>query len=321
MNKKNIIVNGYAYPFIETNTLEKTLPYLTFLTIFSYHIKPDGSLTFIEDENLIAQAKTQNTMPIMAVTNMDENGFDSELIHNILSNNEVQNTLINNILEVAMVKNYYGVNIDFEYISPDDKNLYNEFIRKISNILHQNNFILITSLAPKSSENQPGILYEAHDYKFHGKYADYIILMTYEWGYSYGPPMAVAPLNQVEKVVRYAVKEIPSEKTLMGIPNYGYDWKLPYEKGTKAESLGNEEAINLAISKQTPIEFDEIAMAPYFYYDNNSHIVWFEDARSISAKLNLVDKYNLAGVSYWNINKWFTQNYMILNVRYNIYKI
>lgn len=319
MNK--IIVNGYAYPFIEAATLNKTLPYLTFLSIFSYRAKADGSLVFIEDENLIDLAEKQNTGPIMVITNMNENGFDSELVHTILNDEDIQNTLINNILEVATIKNYYGVNIDFEYINPSDKDLYNEFIRKISTILHENNYILLTSLAPKTSKEQKGVLYEAHDYKFHGEFADYVILMTYEWGYSYGPPMAVAPLNQVERVLDYAVTEIPSDKILMGIPNYGYDWKLPYEKGTRATSLGNEEAINLAISKNAHIQFDESAMTPYFYYDDNSHVVWFEDARSIKAKLGLVSKYNLGGISYWNINKWFSQNYAVLASMYDIYKV
>lgn len=321
MDKRDIIVNGYAYPFIEKDTLDKTLPYLTFLSIFSYHIKADGSLVSIDDVQLIDMAESQNVGPIMAVTNMDESGFDSELVHTILNDQEIQNILIDNILEIVALKNYYGVNIDFEYINPSDKELYNEFIRKISNILHDNNYILVTSLAPKTSKDQPGILYEAHDYAVHGEQADFIILMTYEWGYSYGPPMAVAPLNQVERVLRYAVTEIPSEKILMGIPNYGYDWNLPYEKGTRATSLGNEEAINLAITKNAPIEFDETAMTPYFYYNNNSNVVWFEDARSIAAKLSLVTKYDLGGVSYWNINRFFTQNYVVLESMYNIYKV
>ena len=320
-NKKSIIVNGYAYPFIEKETLNKTLPYLTFLSIFSYHVSPDGSLNIIDDNPLIEMAETEDVGPIMVVTNMDESGFDTELIHTILNDEESVENLINNILELASLKNYYGVNIDFEYINPNDKDLYNNFIEKISMILHLNNFILITSLAPKTSRGQQGTLYEAHDYNFHGKYADYVVLMTYEWGYSYGPPMAVAPLNQVEKVLDYAVTEIPSEKILMGIPNYGYDWSLPYVKGNKAASLGNEEAISLANAKDATIEFDKTAKTPYFYYDDDSHVVWFEDARSIYAKLGLVNKYNLGGVSYWNINRWFTQNYIVLSSMYDIYKV
>ena len=120
-------------------------------------------------------------------------------------------------------------------------------------------------------------MYESHDYKRLGEVANYVLLMTYEWGYTYGPPMAVAPVNKVREVLDYAITEIPAEKIFMGIPNYGYDWTLPFIKGTsKAKSVGNVEAVELARSVGAMIEFDEVAMAPYFYYNDtmgNEHVV------------------------------------------------
>lgn len=322
--KRRIVVNGFAYPFIDNDTLYATLPFLTFLSSFSYHAGADGNLTLLDDINIRDMAKNQGVGTLMVVTNMGPSSFDGEIAHSILSDENVHDILIQNILDVAKDRGFYGVNIDFEYINPEDKDLYNNFIKKLSEILHLNNLLLSTSLAPKVYKEQPGILYEAHDYEFHGKYADYVILMTYEWGYSYGPPMAVAPLNQVERVLNYAVTEIPSEKILMGIPNYGYDWTLPYQQGRRAISISNSEAVELARSKGATIEFDNIAMAPYFNYTDesgNEHVVWFEDARSIEAKLNLVEKYNLGGVSYWNINKMFNQNWIVLDDMYKVDKV
>ena len=98
--------------------------------------------------------------------------------------------------------------------------------------------------APKTSDRQRGILVEGVDYAKLGENADAVFLMTYEWGYTYGPPMAVAPLDKVREVVEYALTRIPPEKIILGIPNYGYDWPLPYERGiTRARSIGNEEAV------------------------------------------------------------------------------
>ena len=321
--KRKIIVNGYIYPNINIDVLYASLPFLSFLSIFSYHITEEGNLMSLNDNTLIKMALDQEVAPFVSITNMNENGFDTELIHKVLNDDNIQNNLIENILNLINSKNYYGVNIDFEYIMPNDKEQYNNFIRKISKILHSNNYLLSTSLAPKTYKNQPGTLYEAHDYSLHGRYADFIILMTYEWGYSYGPPMAVAPLNKIEQVLEYAITEIPSHKILMGIPNYGYDWNLPYIKGTRAKSLSNSVAIQLAMAKKAPIEFDDTAMTPYFHYydENGEHVVWFEDARSIEAKLNLVNKYNLGGVSYWNINNIFNQNYLVLDSMFNITKV
>ncbi len=321
-SKKEIVVNGYVYPNINIDTLYASLPYLTYLSIFSYHATENGSLSAVNDKELIGLAFEQGTGPFMTITNMNDDGFSTDLAHTILSNQQIQNTLIENILIEAEFKGFTGINIDFEYIAPADKELYNEFIRKIAGIMHQNNYLLSTSLAPKTYKDQPGTLYEAHDYAVHGLYADYVILMTYEWGYSYGPPMAVAPVNQVERVISYAVSEIPSEKILMGIPNYGYDWTLPYVQGTKARSLSNTMARELAREKGVEIQFDEVAKTPYFNYnDGNEHVVWFEDARSLQAKYELVSKYNLGGISFWNLNQLFNPNFLVLENMYNIKKI
>ena len=136
--------------------------------------------------------------------------------------------------------------------------------------------------------------------------------------------MAVAPLNNVDRVLTYALTEIPREKILMGIPNYGYDWPLPYERGvTKAVTMGNLEAVRLAQRERSTILFDETAQSPYFYYNDGSrdHVVWFEDARSIAAKLRLAFQKQLRGASYWNIMRAFPQNWAVVNSLVSVVRI
>ncbi len=320
-----IEVNGYAFPNIDINTLENTLPHLTYLSIFSYQVRADGSLVSINDSELTTLARQYKTASLMVVTNIKEGGsFDSELAHTILSDENIQNKLLDNIVKVLNDKRYHGLNIDFEYLYPRDKENYNKFLKKAVDKLRPLGYSVSTAVAPKTSADQKGLLYEAHDYQAHGKILDHVIIMTYEWGYTFGPPLPVAPYNLVEEVIQYAVKEIPSNKILMGIPNYGYDWTLPFVKGTAARSISNTEAIKLASEVGAQIKFDERAKSPYFnYFDKNrkQHIVWFEDARSIEAKLTLVEKYNLGGVSYWTINTFFPQNWVVLESMYNVKKI
>lgn len=323
--KQRVIVNGYAYPNISEEVLIKTLPNLTYLSVFSYHVTPTGDLISIDDEALINSALEQDVKAYLVVTNIGISGnFDSNLAHVILNSEKVQNDLISNIVIIMSKKKYFGLDIDFEYIYPVDLVLYNAFLKKVTEILHRNNFHVTTALAPKYSDTQSGLLYEAHDYYTHGQLSDHVIIMTYEWGYTYGPPMAVAPINQVEKILKYAVSVIPSYKIMMGIPNYGYDWVIPYKSGNKASTISNTAAIELAIQKKSEIKYDAVAQAPFFYYKDNlgsEHIVWFEDARSIQAKLSLVDKYNLSGISYWTIMNYFQQNWIILDLMYEIKKI
>ena len=161
------------------------------------------------------------------------------------------------------------------------------------------------ALAPKVRADQTGVLYEGHDYAGMGRAADYCLLMTYEWGYTYGEPMAVSPINHVRRVLEYGLTEIPAEKILMGMSNYGYDWALPFVRGeSKAEKLTNYQAQARAEYYGVPVEWDETAQAPFYTYATATgvkHIVWFENERSWQARLALVAEYGLAGISIWNI--------------------
>jgi|LSQX01.2.fsa_nt_gb spore germination protein len=320
----SIYVNGYVFPGISTDTLQKTLPNLTFISIFSYEVRADGSLSNLNDQPIIDAARAANVAPLMVITNIREGGgFSGDIAHAVLTNEAAQNNLINNILQ-TLPKGYYGINVDFEYIFPYDRESYNQFIARLTETLKAQGYIVTTSLAPKISADQQGTLYEAHDYPFHGRTVDFVILMTYEWGYTYGPAQAVAPLNEVRRVLDYAVTAIPPEKILMGIPNYGYDWTLPFVQGSSARVLSNTAAANLASSVGAEIKFDLKAQSPFFnYFDNNGneHVVWFEDARSIRAKLYTVNEYGLAGVSYWTLNSYFPQNWIVLNSMYNVIKV
>ena len=323
--QRTIDVNGYAFPNISDEVLNNTLPNLTFLSIFSYQVKPDGTLTPIDDTELIAKARAAGVAPMMVITDIkEEGGFSSDIAHEILTDPQTQQTLLNNVVNTLKAKNYYGLDIDFEYIYPDDREAYNKFLQTVVDRLHPLGYIVVSALAPKTSGDQQGLLYEAHDYPVHGRLLDHVILMTYEWGYTYGPPMAVAPIDQVRRVLDYAVDVIPSEKILMGMPNYGYDWTLPYKQGTAARSLSFAQARELAQKEGAEIKFDDTTQAPYFNYTDDAgieHVVWFDNEASIRARLGLVDEYNLGGVSYWTINRYSPETFTVLNDMYNVNKL
>lgn len=321
-----IYVIGYAYPNIDRTVLMKTLPYLTYLTLFTYGITPEGNLVEIDDDELIRISRDYGVAPLMLISTLTEQGnFSSELGSQILNNPTVQNNLIENIVRTMKEKGYYGLDIDFEYIPPEDREKFIEFVRNTTNRLYEEGFTVLTALAPKISADQQGLLYEAHDYPALGDVSNRVLLMTYEWGYTYGPAMAVAPVDRVREVLDYAVTEIPRDKIYMGIPNYGYDFILPYVQGvSKADSVSNVEAVQLAAEVGSPIQYDEQSQSPFFvYYDNQGrqHQVWFEDARSIEAKLDLFSEYGFEGVGYWNVMRYFPQNWLVVSSLYDIAKV
>lgn len=323
-----ISVSGYAYPFIRPWVLSQTLPYLSELPIFSYGFTNEGELIppILDDQWMIEMALQYGTQPILTMTPFGPDGqFNNMLISSIVNNQAYTDNLIQNMLQLMQTKGYQGVDIDFEFILASDRDAFTAFVRQAAETMRANGYHTSVALAPKTSADQMGLLYEGKDYRAIGEAADHVLLMTYEWGYTYGPPMAVAPINQVRRVLDYAVTEIPREKIDLGIPNYGYDWPLPYERGvTRAKTIGNVEAVRIAIQNGSQIQFDEAAMSPYFrYYDRSTgieHEVWFEDVRSIQAKFNLIKEYNLRGCGYWQIMQWFRANWLLLYEKFYIRK-
>ena len=325
-SEKYLDIYGYVYPFINRNLLNVQSTYLTSMAIFSYGFRDDGSLIYLpNDEYVIEVLDKYSVNPVFLLSSINEDGqFDNAKATTLFNDTSIQNTLIDNILKIMKEKNYTGVDLDFEYINPDDKEAYIEFVNNITPKMNNEGYTVNVDLVPKSKDDQPGLFYEGHDYARLGDSANTVLLMSYEWGYTYSPPMAVAPINQVRKVVEYGVSRIDSSKIYMGIPNYGYDWTLPYEKGvTKAKVIGNEEAIRIAYTYGAEIQFDAIAQSPFFKYtDNNGrdHEVWFEDARSIKTKYDIIAQYNLKGAGYWNMMRPFIQNWIYVAGTYNINK-
>lgn len=315
--RREAFFNGYAYPFISPYVLEQTLPYLSGLCIFSYGFTKEGNLVYpqLDDEWMIDMALKYGVSPILTLTPLDEKGrFSNNLITAVVNSTEAVNNLIGQLMEVMQAKGYTGLDIDFEYIIAEDRDLFTTFVAECTRRMNGVGITVSVALAPKTSAEQQGLLYSGKDYGGLGAAANSVLLMTYEWGYTYGPPMAVSPLNKVRQVIEYALTEIPAAQIDMGIPNYGYDWPLPFERGvTKAKTIGNIEAVQIAINYGAEILFDEIAQTPYFYYYDNGieHEVWFEDPRSIQAKLKLIEEYGIRGGGYWQIMRLFRANWLV----------
>lgn len=317
-------VNGYAYPFIEQDVLNETLPYLSSLSVFSYGFTMDGNLIppALDDSFMISAALEEGVRPVLTLTPLGPDGnFNNALITSVVNDQEAKDNLLDNLLATVQTKNFQGVDIDFEYIRPEDRIPFAEFVADVRNLLSPYGYHVSVALAPKTSDTQAGLLYEGKDYGLLGEAADSVLLMTYEWGYTYGPPMAVAPLNQVRRVVEYAITRITPSKIDLGIPNYGYDWTLPFIQGSsRATTVSNQEAVRIAIEAGVPIQFDEVAMSPFFRYEKNGqqHEVWFEDVRSYREKFSLLPMYGLRGMGYWQIMRFFRPNWLLLEDTFRI---
>ncbi|RKQ16997.1 LysM peptidoglycan-binding domain-containing protein [Ureibacillus endophyticus] len=331
MPKRDAEVNIYIEPMGDTVSEELLTEareigrYLTYLAPFSYEARRDGSLDPIPTVGIPEVAQSTGATLMLVVTNLENGQFSGELGRAILQSSAVQDVLLENIVDEARrIGGVSDIHFDFEFLPGDQREAYNNFLRKAANYLHNEGFLISSALAPKTSADQAGQWYEAHDYRAHGEIVDFVVLMTYEWGYSGGPPMAVSPIQEVEKVLRYALTEMPASKIMMGQNLYGYDWTLPFVPGGQyARAVSPQRAIEIARDNNVAIQYDYTAQAPHFNYVDSAgkaHKVWFEDARSIQAKFNLMKRLNLRGISYWKLGFPFPQNWLLIGENFNVTK-
>jgi spore germination protein len=328
--KRRAEFNAYLEPSSEgvvpalSQEARKVGPNLTYMAPFSFQIQRDATLKPPLLDQFPDIAKENGVTLMMVVTNLENGQFSPELGDLILNNLDIQNRLLDNVIATAKQYGFRDIHFDIEHLRPADREAYNRFLRRAAERIHKEGYLMSTALAPKTSAAQQGEWYTAHDYKAHGQISDFVIIMTYEWGYSGGPAMPVSPIGPVRQVIEYAITEMPANKIMMGQNMYGYDWTLPYVPGGKyARALSPQDAIDLAREQNVSIEYDSKAQAPHFSYrdrEGKDHVVWFEDARSIQAKFNLVKELGLRGVSYWKLGLPFPQNWLLIQDNFQVVK-
>ena len=163
--------------------------------------------------------------------------FSADLAHAILIDEAAQNQLFGNLIQIANDEGYGEIHFDFELLYPEDRELYNNFLRRARDRFHMAGLTISAAVAPKASDITTGI-YGAHDYAALGEILDYVMLMTYEWGYTYSEPQAVSPIMPVRRVVEYAASVMPRDKIFLGQNLYGYNWSSPFppQGGTACRS-------------------------------------------------------------------------------------
>jgi len=184
--ERPVDVNGYAYPYVDEAVLRGILPYATYLTPFTYGIAAAGGLVPLEDGRLRALAGQYGAGTWMHLSTLTESGgFSNERAAQVLGSPAAQETLARLAAERAAALGYQGIDVDFEFIYPEQAALYAEFVGRLRRLANAQGMEVITALAPKVSADQAGVLYEGHNYRLLGENSDAVLLMTYEWGYTY----------------------------------------------------------------------------------------------------------------------------------------
>lgn len=325
--KGRMITHGNAPPYIEPTTLRKTLPYLTYLSVLNYTVTATGDIVnYYDDTEIIQMSLSYGVLPLMLLTTITIQGeANIRATYELLLNKEIQENLANNIINILKTKGYYGVNISMQYISESNVYLYESYLNNISTKLNEAGYQVFVTIAPNLTVIDNVVLFEEVDYSFLDRYATNVIVMSYEWAANNNPPSPVSSIYNTEFFLNYILNYIPSEKIIIGIATIGYDWELPYAVGiSSVNAIAFDRVNEIAKNFNANIRFDEVSQTPYFPYrnvNNVEHMVWFVNAKSIDASLDLVVSYQLGGISIWNIIIFNPQLWLIINSQFEIEKV
>lgn len=272
---------------------------ITTLVPFWYGVKSDGGLADMSSQEVKTIA-SENNLPIYAIIHNYSDPKKSQLIHDLLSTPSLRNTLISSIRDTTITNNYPGINIDFEFVPPEDRQNLNTFMQGLYASLKAIGKTVTISVPAELSDNPHHPFSGAFQYSVIAQNSDAMYILAYDEHFS--QPGPIASISFVRNVLNYAVTAIPREKIWLGIAVYGYDWT---EGVNYPRTISYQQAIDTAKNLGAAIIYDQSAQESTYTYtiDNRTHTVWFEDARSFSAKLPLLDEYRLSGIAVWRLGQ------------------
>lgn len=319
-DKREILVNGYAMPDITREQLAGWADDLTYVSYYSYGYTMRGDLVPIRGDDALVRASYDSGVgPLMVLTPFDENGeYSYELVRILFTDPLIRDRLINNVVITVTEKNYLGFVFNFGYIAPEDSEEFVVTVAKTAARLNRRGNLVIVSLTP--GINDEGINYESL-----GRAANLLELRLFHWEQVYEPPGPVSPVDRASTLLSAITAVVDPRAILLGISNYGYVWTLPYIYGAAAaEMISQEEAAERAARAGAAVQYDETAQAPHYSYIDPSglnRIVWYEDERSVRAKLSLVNQFGLSGISIWTIMSPFPAAVAAIDEMFTVFKI
>lgn len=300
-------VIGYLVPWDQEpgfQTIKTHYSEFTEITPFWYRLDSSGKINYFgdnsyEDPEIIAFLRQKGIRITPAIANIYEEVWDAAAVSNIINNTTTTDEHIKDIVALVTSKDYDGIDIDYEALYDNDRAAFSAFIKRLSMALHNENKTLSVTVYAKTSEPGHSGGPSAQDWKAIGEVVDQVRVMVYDYHWSTSGPGPIAPINWAKQVAAFAVTKIPKEKLILGFALYGYDWV-----GNKGEPTTWQELTQRASRYKATVNWDEDSMSPWFKYidaENVQHTSWFEVARSIDLKLEIVNQYQLSGSHFWRL--------------------
>jgi spore germination protein len=292
--KKKVEVYGY-YGFGSYNSLQANPEKISTIAPMWFTLNEDGSIkaNYPQDYQEALVFCRQNGIKIDAVLFQNNTVF----LEQLLASPDKWDRVCLDLEAILLKDDFNGVNLDLEGIPNAQREQFLKFVAHLSQFVKGRGKNFSLSLPAKTSDNQSW--YVAYDYGRLSSYADYFVIMAYDQHYAGGQPGPVAGIKWVEQVIKYSISKIDPGKLVLACGLYGYDWP----NGGRASVVDSSSVKELVDKYNAVVSWDEQHYSPYLKYTDNGtlHTVWFENEKSIAAKLSLVDKYQLKGLALWRL--------------------
>jgi len=244
----------------------------------------------------LSRLRARGLPVVPTLANVDAQGnWVYRTVAGVLHHRALAKQQVAGIVALVDSNHYAGIDLDYENLQAGDRQALTAFVTQLAAALHARGKILSVALFAKASDAGYAPSNVAQDYAAIGKVADQVRLMGYDYHWDTSPPGPVAPIGWIRDVIGYAKTQIPAAKIILGIPEYGYDWSGGF--GTGISWL---RALQLSRQYHVPAHYDSSSQSPWFTYTDASHhrhSVWFENAESTQAKLDVAQ--GIGGVYLW----------------------
>jgi spore germination protein YaaH len=272
------------------------------VTPWWYGLSADGSVTpALAPETIgdaVARLRASGVRLIPTVANTTAGTWAPDVVRPMIHDPDRRQAHVAELVALASTHDFAGLQIDYEDLAAADRQAFSLFVGELAAALHAERKVLYVTVHAKTTDGGYDQRNLAQDYAALGDSADRLVVMAYDWHWAFSAPGPIAPTWWVDDVLDYATSVVPAEKLALGVGLYGYDWS-----GGQGRDIRWHEASRLAAAPGATPGRDSDSDAPYLRYraDGVDHEVWYEDAESIGAKLELADAYGVGAVEFWRL--------------------
>lgn len=288
------------------DTLTRHPGTVTVASPWSYGVSEDGrpvlqpGLSTDSERALNQRLRDLDLQIIPTVANTTAGLWDEATIGAVMADPSRRGAHVEALVRLVEDQGYDGLQLDYENVPPRRRDAYVATVRALAERLHDRGRVLWVTVHAKETDAGYDVRNLAQDYRALGASADRVVLMAYDWHWETGPAGPIGPADWVDRVIRYAVTQVPRDKLVLGVGLFGYDWG-----GPRTQVLTWRQITEQAQVRRSDELWDVASQSPHLAYEQGGarHEVWYENARSVREKLRLASAHQVSGVALWRLGR------------------